>query len=82
MGEPVIQNDPTRDNLLDAADYRYGDNPARLGPEAKPNNRFGVYLISILVISAVVLVAGLSFLLFLWLAPVTNHQWRSIILAG
>jgi hypothetical protein len=82
MAEPVIQNDPSRDNLLDAADCRYGDNPDRLGSEAKPNNRFGVYLISILAISAVVLVAGLSFLLFLWLAPATNRQWRSIILAG
>ncbi|KAE9379748.1 hypothetical protein N431DRAFT_478669 [Stipitochalara longipes BDJ] len=82
MAKPVIQNDPSRDKLLDAADHRYGDNPDRLGSKAKPKNRFGVYLISILASSAVVLIAGLSFLLFLWLAPATNHQWRSIILAG
>lgn len=84
MTEHVIQNDPLRDNLLDAVDDESGYNPNKLGSktEVKPSNRFGVYLISILAISAAVFVAGLSFLLFLWLAPATNHQWRSIILAG
>lgn len=79
---PVIKNDPIRDHLLEAVSSQYRDGPDRLKTTAKHNNRFGVYLISILAISTVVLRAGLSFLLFLWLAPTNNHQWRSIILAG